>query len=329
MAMTELESAEFWLPSEFLGDDYYLEEAKVGNGVGLGFGSSLDSPVESAESDEEDYMAGLTRRMAHSFLLDDDKEPTATQNPKPRVMAGSPQSTLCAMGLWSSSGHDSPNGPSQVPSPPSSPLETLAEDPWDLLNLAADEVMRMSLHEQGNHRSFNGVNLSVPAQKPSSPPIRAPPKNPNPSPNPYPNGGYYTTPLMTQRQVQVAQFHHLRQQQLLKQQQQQQQQIAAAAPQWGKQSKRSCVGGGEGRYARPLGLSPAAWPPLQKTQLPQPQPQPQRGSGMRAIFLTGAGAKKESAGTGVFLPRRAGAPPSPAKNQVVLPCFYRRELCKL
>ncbi|OAY65190.1 hypothetical protein ACMD2_27169, partial [Ananas comosus] len=207
MAMTELESAEFWLPSEFLGDDYYLEEAKVGNGVGLGlgFGSSLDSPAESAESDEEDYMAGLTRRMAHSFLLDDEKEPTATQNPKPRVMAGSPQSTLCAMGLWSSSGHDSPNGPSQVPSPPSSPLETLAEDPWDLLNLAADEVMRMSLHEQGNHRSFNGVNLSVPAQKPSSPPIRAPPKNPNPSPNPYPNGGYYTTPLMTQRQVQVAQ----------------------------------------------------------------------------------------------------------------------------
>ncbi|XP_020089778.1 ubiquitin-conjugating enzyme E2 N-like [Ananas comosus] len=65
-------------------------------------------------------------------------------------------------------------------------------------------MMWMSLHEQGNHRSFNGVNITVPAQKPSSPPIRAPPKNPNPNPK----GGYYT-PLLTQRQVQVAQVRFL------------------------------------------------------------------------------------------------------------------------
>lgn len=54
---------------------------------------------------------------------------------------------------------------------------------------------------------------------------------------------------------------------------------------------------------RPLGLSSSAWPPLQQQQ-PSAQPQQTNGSGMRAVFLGAPGAKRECAGTGVFLPRR-------------------------
>ncbi|EHA8589497.1 hypothetical protein COCNU_scaffold010294G000070 [Cocos nucifera] len=39
---------------------------------------------------------------------------------------------------------------------------------------------------------------------------------------------------------------------------------------------------------------------------------------MRAVFLTGAGAKRESAGTGVFLPRRVGTPTESRKKPDVL-----------
>ncbi|KAG9155171.1 hypothetical protein Leryth_011137 [Lithospermum erythrorhizon] len=50
----------------------------------------------------------------------------------------------------------------------------------------------------------------------------------------------------------------------------------------------------------PMGLPVSAWPPLQRSQ-----PKPQPGTGMRAVYLGTnlAGAKKQRAGTGVFLPR--------------------------
>ena len=93
-----LDDAEFWLPPEFLTDDDLAVEKNgssknEGNGVGSdmrtlfpydfpyrfgSFGSSSDlgSPVESVvgssetESDEEDYLAGLTRQIARSTLVD-------------------------------------------------------------------------------------------------------------------------------------------------------------------------------------------------------------------------------------------------------------------
>ncbi|XP_072954337.1 uncharacterized protein [Typha angustifolia] len=240
----EFEDAEFWLPSEFLDDDFFVEEEKS------------VTPVESVtgtESDEEEYMAGLTRRMAHSFLLDDGKEFSgfATAKPQGKVLASSPQSTLSAMGSWS---------PSQVTSPPTSPLEKPKEDPLDLLYEAAGQVMRLRQNNYSQvaqtQQSFQSRELLYPTRKPSP--------------------------------LQAAQFHHLRQQQLLKQQQ-----FA-----WGRQNRASA----------PLGLSQSAWPPLQKPQQTQPS------SGMRAVFLSGAGAKRESAGTGVFLPRRTGTPTEPRKK---------------
>jgi hypothetical protein len=48
---------------------------------------------------------------------------------------------------------------------------------------------------------------------------------------------------------------------------------------------------------------------------------------MRAVFLTPPGAKRERNGTGVFLPRPAGAPAEPKKKtsaslQILLPSFW-------
>lgn len=99
-----LDDGEFWLPPAFLTDDD-LAVDKNGNGKndGNGFGwdtegirapfsfdfpyrfgsfgssSDLGSPVESVlgssetESDEEDYLAGLTRQIARSKLVDDSR----------------------------------------------------------------------------------------------------------------------------------------------------------------------------------------------------------------------------------------------------------------
>lgn len=98
------DDAEFWLPPPFLtDDDLVMDNSKaksnpnyVDGGFGLeldgskslfpyefpyvfgslGFSSDPSSPVESVvgstetESDEEDFLAGLTRQMAHSTLED-------------------------------------------------------------------------------------------------------------------------------------------------------------------------------------------------------------------------------------------------------------------
>ncbi|CAL9111746.1 unnamed protein product [Musa acuminata var. zebrina] len=86
-------------------------------------------------------------------------------------------------------------------------------------------------------------------------------------------GGYYASgPVLTRHRLQAAYFYHLKRQQMMKQQ------LCAA---WERQSKPG----------RPLDLSSSAWPP------------PLPASGMHAVFLNNSRARKESAGTGVFLPR--------------------------
>lgn len=81
----DLDDCEFWLPPQFLTDDDLLMDFKTNSvreenklfGYGFNpFGSSSDlsSPVESVvgstenESDEDDYITGLTRKMARSTL---------------------------------------------------------------------------------------------------------------------------------------------------------------------------------------------------------------------------------------------------------------------
>lgn len=96
----DLDNLEFWLPSEFLADDDIFAgrntytktdgvkclsgENSGGGGLygfpsfaSFGLNSDLSSPVESVvgstetESDEEEYIAELTRRMARSTVNED------------------------------------------------------------------------------------------------------------------------------------------------------------------------------------------------------------------------------------------------------------------
>lgn len=90
-----LDDGEFWLPARFLtDDDILMDKGNIKNssrkdgvltGVGFvscgidffGSPSDLSSPVESVngstetESDEEDYLAGLTRQISHAALQDE------------------------------------------------------------------------------------------------------------------------------------------------------------------------------------------------------------------------------------------------------------------
>ena len=58
----------------------------------------------------------------------------------------------------------------------------------------------------------------------------------------------------------------------------------------------------------------SAWPTPQQSQ----QQTRTTGSGMRAVFLGNPTTKRESTGTGVFLPRQVGAPVEPNKKRGIL-----------
>ncbi|RCV28138.1 hypothetical protein SETIT_5G382300v2 [Setaria italica] len=277
--------AEFWLPDEFLDDDFFSEEEKA-------------AVAAKSESDEEEGLDGLSRRMAGILVGggkgDDDSSPA-----KAEVMAGSPQSILCGL---AASGEDSPNGvASQVSSPPSSPLEQQPADPWDVLHEAAGQVACLrsnSIPVPKNAAAHRGHAVVPPAKKPSAP---------APAPKAACADHYQPNILLEQRRK-VAQFNALKQQQMLKHQQQQELAAATAAA-WGTRICGPKRTAGSGFGAAPHALNPSAWPPLQKAQQPAPS-----AAGMRAVFLTPPGAKRECTGTGVFIPRQAGAPTEPRKK---------------
>ncbi|KAI8556768.1 hypothetical protein RHMOL_Rhmol05G0281000 [Rhododendron molle] len=342
-----LDDGEFWLPPQFLTDDDILmdftkthnnsnvnrknREADSGllfpyeypSGFGPYYHSDLSSPVESVvsstetESDEDEYLAGLTRKLARSTILDDLLKADSAlgyENQKPWAMAGSPQSTLSSfMGGYQREGSSrgSPNGPSLGTSPPQAAPLNRSDTAWSLLYAAAGEVARMRMSNPTTNEGFVGGYY----QKEG---LFCPPRIPSPVLKQTHQGFQPSNKQsLSYQQLQVAQFQQLKQQQMMKQQQQ-------GTTIWGQPDVAHQVVQNRGRTSagagRTLGLSPAAWPTLQQSQ----QQQPQAGSGMRALFLgNGNGAKRECAGTGVFLPRRVGSPTEtrkkPACATVLLP----------
>ncbi|KAL1543521.1 hypothetical protein AAHA92_20484 [Salvia divinorum] len=146
----ELDDLGFWLPSEFLTDDDLLTDFKparlktarlddfsYGFGNSIGFNSDLSSPAElvtETESEDDDLLSDLTRKLSQFALLSD----YASKGWK---VCGSPQSTLCGCKPGPAL---SPNSVHGFCSPPD------AEDclRQDFLNAAAEEVARMRMVEE-------------------------------------------------------------------------------------------------------------------------------------------------------------------------------------
>ncbi|KAJ6432575.1 hypothetical protein OIU84_019751 [Salix udensis] len=335
-----LEDVESFLPTEFLtAEDLLMDKENFyKNGFNsdlkpslcfpsefpyefdtFGSSSPLSSPVESVmgssteteSSDDDDFLAGLTRRLTQQLAVKPEKK---------WVVAGSPESTLSGMGSWSVSSNGSPNG---VLSPPTTPYGA-KNDTWDLIYAAAGQVARLKMSNNegpkyNNISNFQGRGLLGPASS----------QNPELSSVKHQNTGVYPSHSGPPFGIHAPQMNQY--QQLVRQGQQAVRQPCSSI--WERQQvKTSCptqpqlhhnhnhhhhvqrrgrdVRYEDGRCGRPLGLPPAAWPPLQVHQ----QNQHTNSAGMRAVFLSGAGVKRESAGTGVFLPRRYGNAPEPKKK---------------
>lgn len=110
------------------------------------------------------------------------------------VLSRSPQSTLSGIGNWCAQGtlssDGSPNGPSQVPSPPTTPFGA-SNDTWDLIYEAAGQVARLKMNGEETKSSNHGKGLL------------GSPVSSNPSArNPY--GGLYTNQGLNQNLARVS-----------------------------------------------------------------------------------------------------------------------------
>ncbi|KAG6728696.1 hypothetical protein I3843_02G164900 [Carya illinoinensis] len=287
--------------------------------------SSLSSPVESVagsteneSSDEEDFFAGLTRRLAQSSLHETQKLAfrRETRNKPEWVMAGSPQSTLGGIGSWSGrsavSSNGSSNGPSQVPSPPTTPFGA-SNDALDVIYAAAGQVARLKMSGESPKNSYQSRGLLAPPM--STTPV---------STEKSCYFGLYSNQSVAHNLPQVTQFQHARQDRVLKPQ--------PEASIWGRQDQMKLCWSAEqnlqepeqihsrvrntgfesGRCGRPLSVPQPAWPSLHAQ--PKKQPSSHSGSSMRAVFRGGSGVKRDCAGTGVFLPRRYSSAPDIRKK---------------
>ncbi|KAM2566736.1 hypothetical protein TB1_009198 [Malus domestica] len=324
-----LDDLAFWLPTQILNDEdppamELNSNTKKSGGFGLrfdadapkallpfefpyggafGVSSDFSSPVESSEteSDEEDYLTGLTRQMAYSTLDDEfnfkhSNSAFASEKPKGWVASGSPQSTLYAVSSGCGCGQGSSRGSPNAQSPPAT---------WDLLHAAAGEVAKMSMNQSRG--------LLDPPRKPS--PVSVPINNPD--------AAYcFHQQSLSHKHLRAAQFKLLRQQQMMKEQ---------SAAVWGAQTRYPPPQTQPQTHpnfqtrarntpnilnARPVGLSPSAWPPLQQAK--QQQEYNRKGSGLRAVYLGNQypSAKIQRSGTGVFLPRQVGSESETRKKPV-------------
>ncbi|XP_057441858.1 uncharacterized protein LOC130733647 [Lotus japonicus] len=268
------------------------------------FDSFGAEPVDSNETEnsdeEEDFFAGLTRRLSHETRKQQQLTvPMAESKDKTQqAMAGSPQSTLSGIGGWSGWSDGSPNGSTRVPSPTTTSLSE--NDAWDVLSAAAGQVARLKITGEASGLDFqNRGQLGSSGGGGGGSRSAFPP--------PIAVGNRHTPLNLSQIQYQ---------------------QVEKTQPQcgsvWGRQAKSTTTwstqqvqvqnrvrdlgyGYENAKCVRPLPRS--SWHPLQvKLQNHQP-PFGGSGSGSRPGSQGGSGVKRGCAGTGVFLPRQYGAPP--------------------
>jgi hypothetical protein len=295
----------FWLPPQFLNDDddNMTRNKSMNNKDALGYGngnltssgygsnnfsfpsSEFNSPVESVVSSSETE----SDEDDAIFGLTRQLAYSTLENPNPKdlKLSGSPQSTLCGC----------KQGFSQTrPSPPSTAT-------WDLLHAAAGEVARMRMNEVMSGFS-NNSGLFGPPSKQQPSPVSVPVKTQTL------DCGFYPHQSLSHQKLQALRYQQLKNQQILRQQQLQRSGSFGEYKNQLVENRDRAVG---------FGLSPVTWPPLQQAQ----QKKQEKGSGMRAIFIGNPAAKSQYAGTGVFLPRRAGiyaeTRKKPACSTVLMP----------
>ncbi|XP_019433250.1 PREDICTED: uncharacterized protein LOC109340122 isoform X2 [Lupinus angustifolius] len=305
---TELET-EFGFPSEF---PYEFDSFGLEN---------LNSPLESVEgstetesSDEEDFFAGLTRRLSqaslhetrlsqaslHETRLSQLTVPISNINKteKVRVISGSPQSTLNGIGYWSGqspgSGEESPNESSRVPSPNTTPF---ANDALDSVYTAAEHVARLKINDDVPNHDFQkrGFHSIFPQHVAAD---------------------NHATQLFNHNNLNHASrmsYFQLKEQ---------------CGSVWGRESnptfstyqqqlqvqnKVRDFGYGCVKCTHPL--PQPAWNFQQQNQLVQGHV----GSGSRPVLNGGSSVKRGCAGTGVFLPRQYVVPSEPRSKTTCAP----------
>ncbi|XP_015931426.1 uncharacterized protein LOC107457766 [Arachis duranensis] len=275
---------------------------------------SVAGSTETESSDEEDFFAGLTRRLSQATVHETRNQQLssvpisnsdkAEREKTTRVLAGSPQSILSGIGSWSGrsagSGDGSPEGGcSRVSSPFSA-----ANDAWEVISAAAGQVARLKMHAGSPTATAAASKLDFQTRGVLGglPHSTASFGNPNLSQiyNHAPQVPYQT----------VMQEHLFKQQcsSVLGRQGNNNKPIS-----WSSQQLRGGV-----KCVRVLPQS-SAWHNLHQVKNHQNQPHIARaGSGSRPVFQSGSGAggiKRGCAGTGVFLPRQYGAPPPETRKK--------------
>ncbi|KAF5446836.1 hypothetical protein F2P56_032434 [Juglans regia] len=297
MMAVDLHSPELLLPSNFLYDEEgtvaeknlnlkecstYCQSWEALPGTESAFSSPVESELGSAETGsdmDDDYIAELACQMAHSMLDDDRKNslPCSEKTGKTWGSADSPQSTL-----WSplGSNHGSPDGPSQEPSPPPTPLifgkDSFSDGTYDVYG----RLEKMNLNDYEMSKYLDEGLRSMPFK---------------------PNVGLNSNQALTDDQLRAIQFSRPKQRVTTQQ----------GSPNWGGQAKISQQ---PERTVQPQqflkkGGSVDGGRAARTNRWIQPQQQvkchQQNGSGMRIFFMgSDSGSTESSCGTGVFLPRR-------------------------
>ncbi|KOM39148.1 hypothetical protein LR48_Vigan03g253000 [Vigna angularis] len=304
--------AALWLPSHFLAaHDHHINNVHFHAPFAfpsefpydLGLSSppleSLAGSTETQSSDgEEDFFAGLTRRLSQSSLNETRKHLSAlpiqpdnrTFSEIPRKtqgLVGSPQSTLTGFGSWSGrsagSGDGSPNGYSRVPSPSTTPFDE-NNDPWEAIYAAAGQVARLKINnnhvsEYDFQKSRGLLTHSRPNQCFSQ--VASPKQQ---------CGSVWGRPTKPNWVVQ-----------------QQQVQVQNRAREFGHESMNV-------KCTRPTCFPQSAWSPSQVQQ--QNSRVQFGGSGSRvAVGTGGSSVKRGCGGTGVFLPRHYETTPSEPRKK--------------
>ncbi|CAN1173878.1 hypothetical protein LINPERPRIM_LOCUS9550 [Linum perenne] len=267
MATLSVADSEPWLPSK--------PEFNFPSEFPYEFDSAPDS---ACADDDNDFFAGLTRRLTQQISLNPQKK---------RMVARSPESTLSGLGSMSVSSNGSPNGDLS----PTKPTPFGAKsDTWDLIYAAADQVAKLKM--KGEAQIYSSC-------KPAG-------FVPNQTQNP---AGFYSFDLNVHPKNQYQQFSQepagaIKEQcpSVWGRPPPPQQQKLVRAANW---QQIAC--GNARSVARPPPQH--AWPPLQNQHYQQMQ------SSNSAFLSGGSGAKRECAGTGVFLPRRYGNAPPDSKKK--------------